>query len=83
MPDPQASKSATRSKNFTRLPSILPHLKKQEEYISPFKPKFKPAILNTMPMNKTFDGIVVDQGKEIFYTPYQDKTTSFTENRFS
>ena len=71
MPDPFAKdKTARPGRSITKLPSLKITRKASEEYLSPAKPKFKPAILLTQPLNKTFDGTVIDKGKEIFYTPY-------------
>lgn len=74
MPDPNTKEKTARPWSISKLPSLSLQKKPSQEFISPQKPKFKPAIINTIPLNKTFDGVVVDKGKEIFYTPYQEKT---------
>jgi hypothetical protein len=53
-----------------------------EESISPHKSIFKPATTYTQPpgLNKTFDGTVLDKGKEIFYTPYNNESSKFRES---
>lgn len=79
-------KPAKLKSSLTKLPAILnKKMMSSEDTISPHKSIFKPApsYTQTQGMNKTFDGIVLDKGKEIFYTPYNEKMQSYSQEKGS